>query len=75
MIKETVSSVLGRLPEAWLDAVSSERCLLPYYHLVSDEDVPHVRPLYRYRSIREFKADLDCFLRRRRAVIDRDILP
>jgi len=37
--------------------------LLPYYHMVSDESLPHVRPLYRYRSVRRFSADLDFFLK------------
>ena len=66
MIKEAVFSFSGRLPEAWWDASGEERCLLPYYHMVSDAKVPHVSPLYRYRSVREFEADLDCLLKRRR---------
>lgn len=36
---------------------------VPYYHMVSDAEVPHVRHLYRFRSVREFEADLDFLLR------------
>ncbi len=38
--------------------------LLPYYHLVSDEEVPHVRHLYRYRNAAAFARDIDYFLTR-----------
>ncbi|MBV9878314.1 MAG: polysaccharide deacetylase family protein [Verrucomicrobia bacterium] len=37
--------------------------VVPYYHMVSDAEVPHVRHLYRFRTVREFEADLDFFLR------------
>ena len=67
-MKDAVFSIVGRLPDTWFDALGSERCLLPYYHMVSDEKVPHVHPLYRYRSVAGFTADLDCLLQRRRAV-------
>ena len=39
--------------------------LLPYYHIVSDEWVPHVSPLYRFRNVGAFRRDLDWLLRRR----------
>lgn len=37
--------------------------LLPYYHVVSDEEVPHVSALYTFRSVRQFEADIDAFCR------------
>lgn len=37
--------------------------VLPYYHMVSDSDVEHVSGLYSYRNVRQFKADLEFFLR------------
>ncbi len=37
--------------------------LLPYYHMVTDHDVPHVKHLYHFRSISEFEADIDFMLR------------
>jgi len=33
--------------------------ILPYYHTVSDRPLPHVSPLYRHRTVAEFRADLD----------------
>jgi peptidoglycan/xylan/chitin deacetylase (PgdA/CDA1 family) len=43
--------------------MTGKRTIFPFYHLVSDEDVPHVRHLYKVRSIKEFTADLDFLLR------------
>jgi peptidoglycan/xylan/chitin deacetylase (PgdA/CDA1 family) len=37
--------------------------LVVYYHLVSDDEVPHVSNLYEFRNIWQFKRDMDVFLR------------
>jgi peptidoglycan/xylan/chitin deacetylase (PgdA/CDA1 family) len=34
-----------------------------YYHLVSDDEVPHVKNLYVFRTVAQFKRDLDVFLK------------
>jgi peptidoglycan/xylan/chitin deacetylase (PgdA/CDA1 family) len=48
--------------------------LLPYYHIVSDEWVPHVSPLYRFRTSDEFSRDLDWFLTRNHSLGLNDFL-
>jgi peptidoglycan/xylan/chitin deacetylase (PgdA/CDA1 family) len=65
-MKNWISRVAAHVPSALLGA--AEACLLPYYHMVSDAPVPHVSPLYRFRSVAEFTADLDYFLRQRAAL-------
>jgi peptidoglycan/xylan/chitin deacetylase (PgdA/CDA1 family) len=67
-MKTCLFRLAAKIPDPVWDQVSEEACLLPYYHMVSDEIIPHVSPLYRFRSTAEFEADLDYFLRRRRAV-------
>jgi peptidoglycan/xylan/chitin deacetylase (PgdA/CDA1 family) len=37
--------------------------LIPYYHVVSDHELAHVSGIYKFRSIRQFKADVEFFLR------------
>jgi peptidoglycan/xylan/chitin deacetylase (PgdA/CDA1 family) len=37
--------------------------LVVYYHLVSDKEVPHVSNLYAFRSVSQFKRDMDVLLR------------
>jgi peptidoglycan/xylan/chitin deacetylase (PgdA/CDA1 family) len=42
-----------------LKGLAPQRLLLPYHHLVSDEEVPHIKHLYPYKSVEAFKKDLD----------------
>lgn len=37
--------------------------MLPYYHVVSDQELAHVSGIYKYRSIKQFKEDLEYLLR------------
>jgi peptidoglycan/xylan/chitin deacetylase (PgdA/CDA1 family) len=37
--------------------------LVVYYHLISDDEVPHVSNLYMFRSVSQFKRDMDVLLR------------
>jgi len=37
--------------------------MLPYYHMISDEEVEHVKHLYQYKTIREFEEDMDFLLK------------
>jgi len=54
--------------------LSGVSLVVPYYHMVSDFHVPHVTPLYRFRSIAEFKSDLEFFLSRFEPVTLADIV-
>ncbi|MGA2823280.1 MAG: polysaccharide deacetylase family protein [Bacteroidales bacterium] len=42
--------------------ITGKRITFPFYHLVSDEDVPHVKHLYAVRTSKEFTHDLDFLL-------------
>jgi peptidoglycan/xylan/chitin deacetylase (PgdA/CDA1 family) len=48
--------------------------LIPCYHVVSDEDVPHVKHLYKFKDVRNFKKDLDAFLRLYQPIALHDLL-
>jgi peptidoglycan/xylan/chitin deacetylase (PgdA/CDA1 family) len=48
----------------WVRALSGVSLVVPYYHMVSDASVPHVRHLYQFRTIAEFNADLEFLLHR-----------
>ncbi|MGQ9720643.1 MAG: polysaccharide deacetylase family protein [Candidatus Jordarchaeum sp.] len=37
--------------------------ILPFYHIVSDVDIPHVKYLYKIKNIIEFKNDIDFLLK------------
>src|ERR1700759_858850 len=56
------------MPTGLLRKMAPSATLLPYHHLVSDEEVLHVKHLYPYKNIRQFTEDLDHLLRRLRPV-------
>jgi peptidoglycan/xylan/chitin deacetylase (PgdA/CDA1 family) len=56
-------SVSRCVPGGSLRRVIEFPFLAPFYHIVSDETVPHVDNLYTYRNTRQFKEDIDFFLK------------
>ena len=46
-----------------LRRVSGVNPLVVYYHIVNDREVPHISNLYSFRSVPQFKRDLDVLLR------------
>ncbi|HUB86605.1 MAG TPA: polysaccharide deacetylase family protein [Verrucomicrobiae bacterium] len=60
-------------PTAW-HALAGHPVLLPYYHMVSDETVPHLRRLYRHKNVAQFEADLDYLLAFSKAISLEDLL-
>jgi len=48
--------------------------IVPHWHLASDQDLPHVTGLYRYRRCREFAEDVDYFLRHYKSVSMGDVI-
>lgn len=43
--------------------ICTSEVIFPYYHVVNDDPLPHIRHLYAYRNILEFRRDLDTLLR------------
>ena len=58
----------------WVRPLSGVSLVVPYYHMVSDTSVPHVSHLYRFRTVPEFKSDLEFFLSRFEPVTLGDIV-
>jgi peptidoglycan/xylan/chitin deacetylase (PgdA/CDA1 family) len=46
-----------------LSAVSGQNTIFPFYHVVSDEELPHMKHLYRYRNESQFEQDLEAMLK------------
>ena len=61
-------SAASLLPTGILKKVAPAGSLLPYHHLVSDEEVLHVKHLYPYKNVRQFTDDLDRWLKHYRPV-------
>ncbi len=58
-----VSGVFSKIPVSLLGALTRTRLLLPYYHIISDDEVLHVKHLYRFKNTRQFKNDIEFLLR------------
>jgi peptidoglycan/xylan/chitin deacetylase (PgdA/CDA1 family) len=61
--KNALFSSTGLLDIQWLQRISRLPLLCPYHHLVSDEPVPYIDPLYSFKNTRQFEKDLDYLLR------------
>ena len=55
----SVSPVSAAIPLDLLCSLTGQDFIIPFYHVVSDEDCPHIKHLYRYKTVKEFEADID----------------
>lgn len=56
------------LPLDLLIKSSNRRTILPFYHTVSDNELIHVKHLYKARTVYHFEKDLDFFLKHYKAI-------
>jgi peptidoglycan/xylan/chitin deacetylase (PgdA/CDA1 family) len=69
-----VPVVFSRLRPSFLGSLVGVNPLIAYYHIVSDEDVPHVKHLYAVKTVDQFKKELDTFLQCYQMIGLRDLL-
>ena len=58
-----VSKVAGIIPTPFLQKVSGQHLILPFYHAISDEEMPHIKHLYQVKGVKDFINDLDFLLK------------
>ncbi len=64
----SLNSFSGCLSLAFLMKLSSKRLFMPFYHTVSDDELPHIQHLYHVRNSRLFIKDLEYILKHYRPV-------
>jgi peptidoglycan/xylan/chitin deacetylase (PgdA/CDA1 family) len=62
------------IPLQWMRPFSGVSLVVPFYHVVSDEALPHISHLYRFRNVKEFENDLSFLLRHFQPVSLSDIV-
>lgn len=67
------SSFSSMLPLGALTAISGQRFILPFYHIVSNNDCKHVKHLYRYKNTAQFESDLDYLARNYKPIAAEDL--
>jgi peptidoglycan/xylan/chitin deacetylase (PgdA/CDA1 family) len=58
-----VSRLSSAVKPAWLGSLTRTDLIIPYYHVVSDVENVYVKHLYPYKSVAQFRDDLDFLLR------------
>lgn len=51
------------IPFSWLKTISRQDFLAVFYHTISDQELPHIKHLYRVRGSALFEKDLDYLLK------------
>jgi len=62
LLKKTVSVISPLFSIHSLIKISGQGLILPFYHVVSDNDLPHVKHLYPVTSVKRFIEDIDFFV-------------
>jgi peptidoglycan/xylan/chitin deacetylase (PgdA/CDA1 family) len=63
MTSRLLSTGASWLPFRLVRPLSGVSLVVPFYHMVSDDHVPHVSHLYRFRTVAEFILDVEFFAR------------
>ena len=58
-----VSKGMGIIPTSFLQRMSNQQLILPFYHAISDEEMPHIKHLYPVKGVKAFVKDLDFILK------------
>ena len=74
LLKGIYYNICSLFPTQVLQHFSGATTLFPYHHLVSDEDVIHIKHLYEYKNVRQFTADLEFLLRYYKPVAVSDVV-
>ncbi|MCK4992269.1 MAG: hypothetical protein KAS29_17345, partial [Bacteroidales bacterium] len=62
-IKKRIAPIARRLDLSYMIRLSGQSDIFPFYHVISDWHLPHIRHLYRYRRLNEFEKDLEEMLK------------
>lgn len=58
-----VKDVLYKLSKKGYLNLVKNQSIFPYYHIINDVEVPHIKHLYPYKNTKQFKDDLDLLLK------------
>lgn len=61
--QQILSRIFIRIPFPVLRRLARINLLIAYFHILSDEDVIHVKHLYKYKNTRQFNEDIDFILK------------
>ena len=63
-LKDTIiQPLINIIPFSFIKRIGFGKLIIPYYHVVSDEAVPHISHLYKHKRTRQFIDDLEFLLK------------
>lgn len=75
MVKQkTVSWIFSKIPFSILGKLTRTNLIIPYYHIVNDNEASHIKHLYGYKNIKQFKDDVDFLLKSYSPICLHDLL-
>lgn len=57
--RKVISNIFSMVPLPILRAVIQPQLIIPYYHMVSNSDIFHIKHLYPHKTVKQFIADID----------------
>lgn len=63
VLRKALYAISFVAPAGVYRGIANRKMVFPYYHAVSDEEIPHLKHLYLHRSIQQFEEDLDYLLK------------
>ncbi|HEY0262731.1 MAG TPA: hypothetical protein VGB95_06870 [Chitinophagales bacterium] len=61
-IRNQLSTFANLFSAKQLISLTEQNVFLPFYHVISNEHLPHISHLYPLRNVKLFEQDLDFFL-------------
>ena len=61
--RKIISHGFAKIPLSFLETLTGRKVIIVYYHIVTDDDVPHVKHLHPIKNTKQFKEDLDFLLK------------
>lgn len=74
LLKKIYYKATAALPTRLIQNIAKPDVLLPYHHLVSDDEVLHTKHLYSHKNIQQFEDDLDYLLRFFKPISTEDLI-
>lgn len=59
----TIAPIAGLMSLRCLVSISGRKTIFPFYHVVSDQELPHMKNLYGYKDEFQFERDLEVMLK------------
>jgi peptidoglycan/xylan/chitin deacetylase (PgdA/CDA1 family) len=61
--KILIKNILAAIPVSTLATITHTNLIIPYYHMVSDNTILHIKHLYPHKNIKQFNSDMDFLLK------------